>query len=101
MTEDGNPGDYYAPPTTGNGSAEHRPNDSQPQQGRENSDVPPPYPMEGSPYHRWRSSSESPVRSHKPAAKTMSGQAKSMDNNLYRAVVLEGFQGISGKVTSV
>lgn len=98
--EDGTPGGHYAQPSAVNGSAEHRPNDSQPQQGRENSDLPPPYPMEGSPYHRWRSSSESPVR-HKSAAKTMSAQAKNMDNNLYRAVVLEGFQGISGKVTSV
>ena len=35
------------------------------------------------------------------AKKTMSTKAKGMDNNLYRAMVLEGFQGITGKVTPV
>jgi hypothetical protein len=38
---------------------------------------------------------------HSVAGKTTSSKAKGMDNNLYRAVVLEGFQGITGKVTTV
>ena len=93
------------------------------QQDRE-ADPPPPYPMSESPggaraSHRIRSStqptqtthtstnhSSSPHSSpsatrHSVAKKTMSAKAKGMDNNLYKAVVMEGFQGITGKVTTV
>ena len=88
-------------------------------QGNFDADPPPPYPMTESPGgatktgHRNRSStqpartstnhSSSPHASpsavgHSAAKNTMSSKAKSMDNNLYRAVVLEG---ITGKVTTV
>ena len=62
-----------------------------------NSDLPPPYSD-----NQWSDDhTDSQVHGHKPASKTMSAKIKSMDNNLYRAVVLEGFQGLAGKVTSV
>lgn len=75
-------------------------------------DLPPPYPMSQSPrakFPRNRSStqpstrthSSSPHSAHNTAKKTMSAKAKGMENNLYRAVVMEGFQGITGKVTTV
>ena len=61
---------------------------------RKDSDLPPPYSD-----NQWSEDrTDSKVHGHKPASKTMSGRAKSMDNNLYRAVVLEG---LAGKVTSV
>ena len=82
-------------------------------------DMPPPYPMTESPRARIsgghsvthahtsnkKSMSSSPAalppHTHSMAAKTMSSKAKGMDNNLYRAMVMEGFQNITGKVTSV
>ena len=92
-------------------------------------DPPPPYPMSESPggaaktRSRQQNSTSSPQHAstnhsqyslprqppatatgtgaHSVAKKTTSSKAKAMDNNLYRAVVLEGFQGISGKVTTV
>ena len=87
----------------------------------EDDDLPPPYPMTESPRavkssrsrspahthasdYRQKtspSSSHPPAPTHAMAAKTMSTKAKGMDNNLYRAVVMEGFQGITGKVTTV
>ena len=80
----------------------------------EDSDLPPAYPTsESSQSQRAsnsltnahspnnKSSSSASTHVHTMATKTMSTRAKGMDNNLYRAVVMEGFQGITGKVTSV
>ena len=92
-------------------------------------DPPPPYPMSESPggaaktrFRQQNSTSSTSTNhsqshhtslprqppatatgtgAHSVAKKTTSSKAKAMDNNLYRAVVLEGFQGISGKVTTV
>ena len=85
------------------------------------SDLPPAYPSSEEDHsHRARGFSDAPLYmhttvengksssssavaagTHSTASKTMSVKAKGMDNNLYRAIVLEGFQGITGKVTSV
>ena len=96
----------------------------QPRQGQqeEAKDPPPSYSMSESPMetrvggHRSRSSTHpthtstkhSPTNStspststHPTAKKTMSSKARGMDNNFYKAVVMEGFQGITGKVTTV
>ena len=63
---------------------------------------PPLLPHSRSPSpHRRSPSPHSEPATHSTAKKTMSAKAKGMENNLYRAVVMEGFQGITGKVTTV